>query len=82
MKTGNDVSPEEYPQDVSHQQDQAHIGGEPLCILGPADVPVLRDVRYQPTKHHGPGCDPRNQVVKHGHNLLKHLIFHVQLQKL
>lgn len=77
--TGNDLLPKKYPQDVRHQQDQAHIGGEPLCVLGPADVPVLGDVGHHATKHHGTSGDPQNQAVKHGHNLLQHLIFHVEM---
>lgn len=71
--------PKEDPQDVGHQQDQAHVGREPLCVLGPADVPVLGDVGHHPAEHHGPGGDPRHQAVKHAHDLLKRLIFHVRM---
>lgn len=70
---------EEYPQDVCHQEDQAHIGGEALCILRAADVSVLGDVGHHPTKHHGTSSHPRHQRVDHGHNLVKHFIFHVEL---
>lgn len=70
--------PEEYPEDVCHQEHQAHVGGEALCILGPADVSVLGDVGHHPAEHHGTGGDPRHQAVKHGHDLVEHLIFHDQ----
>lgn len=75
----NDLLPKKYPQDVCHQEDQAHIGGEPLRVLGPADVPVLGDVGHHTTEHHGTSGDPQNQAVKHGHDLLEHLIFHVEM---
>lgn len=72
--------PEEYPQDVGHQEDQTHVRGEALRVLGPADVPVLGHVGHQPAEHHGPGRDPRHQVLKHGHDLVERLIVHVQLR--
>lgn len=70
---------EEYPEDVSHQKDQAHICGEALSVLGPADVSVLRDVGHQSPENHGTSSHPSYQAVKHGHNLIKHLILHLQM---
>lgn len=75
----NSLLPEQYPEDVSHQQDQAHVGREALCVLGPADVSVLGDVGHHSTEHHSTSSDPRHQRVKHGHHLLEHLIFHDRL---
>ena len=56
QQRGNNSSPEEYPQDVCHQENQAHIGGEPLCVLGPADVSVLGDVGTTPPNTMAPAA--------------------------
>lgn len=68
--------PEEYPEDVCHEEHQAHVGREALGILGPADVSVLRNVRNHPAEHHGTGGDPGYQAVEYGHDLVEHLVLH------
>ena len=68
-------SPEQYPQNIGHQEDQTHVDGEALGVLRPADVSVLGDVRHHPSEHHGTRGDPRHQPVEHIHHLLEHLIF-------
>lgn len=47
--------PEENPQDVGYEQDQADPGGEALGVAAPLDLLVLRDVGQGAAEHHDDG---------------------------
>lgn len=53
--------PEEYTEDIGHQQNQTDPGGEALCVGGFLNFLILGDVRDDASDHHETGGDPREE---------------------